>query len=169
MPRSRRRIDADNRAIGRLRDIFKDLTKDYTGKMQASILTDLLHRRAPLMDKIERDKALVSALLTHAIQDFFRDFMREFTPADDEVGTEQLELFPAQERPLVRAIAMMRIWVPSQNAHLRYSPETDIPTKFLREAADYYQAQSIGQARTAGALRRLAEMREGRAPAAAVA
>jgi len=163
MPRSKRRIEADNRAIKRGRDLLQVALKGFGGKPQATAITQLVQGNSVWAAKVEADRPLLRYLWGEGFKILVRDALAEWgllTPPGER--TPQLELFPEDERDLVRQIGMARIWMPSRIAHVQYH---DLGADELEEASAFYDALGQGNLRTAQLLRQLAALRKRRPPA----
>ena len=158
MPRSKRRIDADNRAIERGRKVLKEAMAEFNGKLQATALTQHVQGSPKWSAKIDNDKPLARYLQGQGLKELFREALGEWDllSRKGEVSP-QLELFAADERDIVHQIGMARIWVPSRGAHVQYH---DVSDDVLEEASTFYQALGQGNLRTSDLLHRLAELRK---------
>lgn len=161
MPRSSKRIDSDNRALERCKGVINRALQDFTGRRQASVIGDRIQGNTVWSRMIENDKHLLRYLWLEGLKIVIRDLLAEWDGVGDpDENPPQFQLFPLEERPVVRRIGMARIWVPSLGAHVQYHPATGIAPALLKEAAQYYSGLSTGLARTANALKQLAEIRE---------
>jgi hypothetical protein len=161
MPRSRRRIDIDNQAIERGKEVIRLALDGFKGKRQATVIQERIQGRISWSRKIENDRPLRRYLTNLGLKSLIRDALAEWGYGSEDETPPQLELFPVEERKLVRQIGMARIWVPSRNAHIQYHDE---PATVLKEASDYYISLGKGINRKGVLLGQLAEVRKGRAP-----
>ena len=162
MPRSRRRIDIDNKAIVRGQTILKEALADFKGKLQATTVTNHIQGNLKWSSKIEKDKPLVRYLVGQGLKELVREALAEWgllSPKGE--ASPQLELFAVDERDIVHQIGMARIWVPSRGAHIQYH---DVPDDVLEEASVFYQALGQGNLRTSDLLHQLAALRKQKKP-----
>src|SRR5215831_18729736 len=62
MPRSRRKIDRDNRAIERCKTVIQNAIKDYKGQWVAAPIAQRIQGNVRWSEKIETDKPLLRYL-----------------------------------------------------------------------------------------------------------
>jgi hypothetical protein len=167
MPRSRREIERDNRAIERCKTVIQNAIKDYKGQWVAAPIAQRIQGNVRWCEKIEADKPLLRYLWGEGIKIEIRAALAEWGLIE-KPGEQppQLSLFPECERKIVAQIAMARIWVPAKNGHVQYH---DLSPELLREAAAYYRSLSRGIARKAVLIEQLAKLREGDPEAKAAA
>ena len=123
MPRSRRRIDIDNKAIERGKEVIKLALKGFKGKQQAAVIAERIQGTLGWSRRIRNDPPLLRYLWGEGLKILIRDALAEWGYGSSDEAPPQLELFPVEERKLVRQIGLARIWVPSRNAHVQYHDE----------------------------------------------
>lgn len=155
MPRSTRKISADVAARQRCRALIERVAKSYDGNIDAvSIVQRIQWAHAK---SVEGDKPMLRYLWAKGLEPEVRRALSEwggFGTHDEE--PPQLDLFPANERDLVKQIGKARIWLPSRKAHVQYH---DLSADEVEESGIYYKVHGQGEIDLGDLLLTLADLR----------
>jgi hypothetical protein len=156
MPRSKRRIATDHAARGRCKELISRVSKTFTGKMgAASIAAQIQHKH---LAKVEADTPMLRFLWRRGLETLVREALAGWGSVGGKgEDPPQLEMFAAEERPIVCRIGRARIWLPSRGEHVAYH---GLSAAELRESGRYYIAHGRGEISTGERIMLLADMRE---------